>query len=208
MCGISGLIDRSSHGDIPTLIRKVNNAMAHRGPDADGFFVEEGIALGHRRLSIIDLSTAANQPFTDASGRYIMVFNGEIYNFADIKRQLPDYPFKTSSDTEVVIAAFAKWGPECLQLFRGMFALAIWDKMERTLFLARDRFGVKPLYYFNEGNTFIFASEIRAILASGLVPRKANRKALTDYLKYQSFISPFTIIENVLQLPAGTYMVY
>jgi len=206
MCGISGIINRSSDTSPGAVIRRINDAMAHRGPDADGFFEEANIALGHRRLSILDLSTAANQPFRDASGRYVMVFNGEIYNFAEIRALLTDYPFKTSGDTEVVIAAYAKWGPGCLQLFRGMFALAIWDKEEKSLFLARDRFGVKPLYYFHNESNFIFASEIRAILASGLVPRKADRTALIDYLKYQSFVAPLTIIENVFQLQAGPWM--
>ncbi|HEX3935349.1 MAG TPA: asparagine synthetase B, partial [Puia sp.] len=149
MCGISGVISRTDTASLPDVIRRVNDTMSHRGPDADGFFIEEGIALGHRRLSILDLSSAANQPFTDASGRYVMVFNGEIYNFQEIRKKLPGYPFHTTGDTEVVIAAYAKFGPECLQLFRGMFALAIWDKAERSLFLARDRFGVKPLYYFH-----------------------------------------------------------
>jgi asparagine synthase (glutamine-hydrolysing) len=219
MCGISGLIDpsavggssggnsaRASAGGSDRLIRVVNGAMAHRGPDADGFFVEGEVALGHRRLSILDLSTAANQPFYDASGRYVMVFNGEIYNFAEIRAQMTDYPYKTHGDTEVIIAAYAKWGAACLNLLKGMFALAIWDREERSLFMARDRFGVKPLYYYHDGDRLLFASEIRAILASGWVPRKINRAALMDYLKYQSIISPLTLVEGILQLPAGTWM--
>ena len=206
MCGISGIISRTDTASLPDVIRKVNDAMSHRGPDADGFLFEEGIALGHRRLSILDLSSAANQPFTDASGRYVMVFNGEIYNFQEIRKKLPDYPFHTSGDTEVVIAAFAKFGPECLQLFRGMFALAIWDKADRSLFLARDRFGVKPLYYYHFGDRFLFASELRALLGSGWLPRRLNRSAVTDYLKYQAFASPVTPIEDVFEVPAGAYM--
>jgi asparagine synthase (glutamine-hydrolysing) len=186
----------------------MNDAMSHRGPDADGFFQEEGIALGHRRLSILDLSSAANQPFEDASGRFVMVFNGEIYNYEEIKRQLPDYPFKTTGDTEVVIAAYSKWGPDSLRLLKGMFAIVIWDRVEKSLFLARDRFGVKPLYYYKDDDRLFFASEIRAILASGSVPRKVNKAALTDYLKYQSFPSPFTLVENIFQLPAGAFMTY
>jgi asparagine synthase (glutamine-hydrolysing) len=206
MCGISGIIDKTR--DLNPLIRRINEAMSHRGPDADGFFAEGEIALGHRRLSIIDLSAAANQPFIDASGRYVMVFNGEIYNFAEIRQMMPEYPYKTNGDTEVIIAAYAKWGVDCLQHLKGMFALAIWDRMERSLFLARDRFGVKPLYYYQLGEQLLFASEIRAILASGLVPRKINRNALMDYLKYQSIISPLTLVEDIFQLPAGTYMIF
>ena len=208
MCGISGIVSKTDTRALPDVIRRINGAMAHRGPDADGFFVEEEIALGHRRLSILDLSAAANQPFADASGRYRMVFNGEIYNFQEIKKKLPEYPFHTSGDTEVIIAAFAKYGPDCLNLLRGMFALAIWDKQEKSLFLARDRFGVKPLYYHHAGDRFLFASELRALLNSGWIPRKLNRGAVTDYLKYQAFASPLTPIEGVCELPAGTYMTY
>ena len=208
MCGISGIISEANRDDLPSLIRAVNNAMAHRGPDADGFFVEGTIALGHRRLSILDLSTSANQPFTDQSGRYVMVFNGEIYNFKEIREQIREYSFITTGDTEVVIAAYAKWGISFLDRLKGMFALAIWDRVEKTLFLARDRFGVKPLYYYKDGERLLFASEIRAILASGLVSRKVNREALTGYLKYQSFTAPDTIVKGILQLPAGTWMLY
>lgn len=208
MCGISGIVSSADTRSLPDTIRRINDCMSHRGPDADGFFIDEGIALGHRRLSILDLSTAANQPFTDASGRYVMVFNGEIYNFQEIRKKLPDYPFHTSGDTEVIIAAFAKYGAECLQLLRGMFALAIWDKQECSLFLARDRFGVKPLYYHQAGHRFVFASELRAILDSGWLPRRLNRSALTDYLKYQAFTSPLTPIEGVCEVPAGTYMIF
>jgi asparagine synthase (glutamine-hydrolysing) len=186
----------------------MNDAMSHRGPDADGFFEEPGIAFGHRRLSIIDLSSAANQPFRDASERYVMVFNGEIYNFAEIRRQIPEYPFKTSGDTEVVLAAYIKWGPAFLDRLKGMFALVIWDRVEKLAFLARDRFGVKPLYYYQDGKQLLFASEIRAILVSGLVPRKINRNALTDYLKFQSVIAPLTLVEGILQLPAGSWMTF
>lgn len=207
MCGISGILAKSDTATLRTQIRKTNDRMSHRGPDADGFFVEEGIALGHRRLSILDLSSAANQPFSNTSERFVMVFNGEIYNFNEIKLQLPDYSFRTTSDTEVVLAAFAKWGPACLGKMRGMFALAIWDRKERSLFLARDRFGVKPLYYFKDDHHFIFASEIRAILASGIVPRRLNKSALKDYLKYQSIVAPYTLVDNIYQVPAGTYMI-
>jgi asparagine synthase (glutamine-hydrolysing) len=208
MCGIAGIIDPSTGRDLNPLIRRITDAMSHRGPDADGFFVEREVALGHRRLSIIDLSVSANQPFWDASERYVMVYNGEIYNFAEIKQTMPDYPYKTNGDTEVIIAAYAKWGAECLRYFKGMFTIAIWDRVERSLFLARDRFGVKPLYYYQEGELLLFASEIRAILASGLVARKIDRGALMDYLKYQSVIAPLTLVENIVQLPAGTYMVF
>src|ERR1700753_3668006 len=122
MCGIAGILHLNNTQASEEKVRKMTGAMSHRGPDADGFWVEDKIALGHRRLSIIDLSTAANQPFTDNSGRYVMVFNGEMYNYQKIRSRLPDYPFRTSSDTEVILAAYAKWGPDCLRDMRGMFA--------------------------------------------------------------------------------------
>src|SRR5690349_19336396 len=128
MCGIAGILNLKRQPVEKKMLTGMTNCLAHRGPDADGFFVDHEVGLGHRRLSIIDLSTAANQPFTDNSGRYVMIFNGEMYNFQDVKLQLPNYAFKTSSDTEVLVAAFAAWGPECIHHFKGMFAFAIWDK--------------------------------------------------------------------------------
>src|SRR5688572_24209004 len=125
MCGISGIAGLNNETQRNTVIRKMNDCMAHRGPDADGFYVDAHVALGHRRLSIIDLSSSANQPFKNNSERYVLVFNGEIYNFREIKARLTEYAFKTSGDTEVVIAAFEKWGPACLEFFKGMFSIAI-----------------------------------------------------------------------------------
>ena len=186
----------------------MTDALAHRGPNAEGFYTEGGkIALGHRRLSIIDLSTGANQPFRDDSGRFTLIFNGEIYNYNDIKPLLPDYKFKTTSDTEVILAAYIKWGAECLKYLNGMFAFAIWDKKDEALFIARDRLGIKPLYYYFDNQCFVFASEIRALLASDFVPRQLDKKALRDYLSFQSVYAPATIIKNVSQLMPGQYAV-
>lgn len=127
MCGIAGIAGMQDKQAASLGIRKMTDRIAHRGPDADGFFVADGIALGHRRLSIIDLSEAANQPQFDHTNRYACILNGEIYNFRDVKKQLTDYPFHTASDTEVIIAAYAKYGADCLSLLNGMFAIAIWD---------------------------------------------------------------------------------
>jgi len=180
--------------------------IAHRGPDAEGFWQEQGTALGHRRLSIIDLSDAANQPLEDASGRYVMVYNGEVYNYQQLRSQLqPHYAFRTQSDTEVVLAAFIQWGAEALQHLNGMFALAIWDRLEQRLLLARDRLGIKPLYYYQHGDKLLFASEIRALLASGLVPRRLNEAALVDYLTYQTVHAPHTLVEGIRMLEAGSW---
>jgi asparagine synthase (glutamine-hydrolysing) len=206
MCGIAGIINRKGRESDPSLIRKMTGAMSHRGPDADGFFEDGGIALGHRRLSIIDLSAAANQPFTDSSGRYVMVFNGELYNYREVKRLIGDYAFRTNSDTEVIIAAYAKWGADCLSYFRGMFALVIWDRQEKEIFMVRDPMGVKPLYYYLDDDQLLFASEVRAILATGLVKRRLDETALPDYFSYQSISYPHTMIEGIRQLEAGSWI--
>lgn len=178
--------------------------MAHRGPDAHSDYVQGRVALGHRRLSIIDLSDAANQPLADYTGRYRIVFNGEIYNFREIKVRLGDYPFITNGDTEVLLAAYIKWGVDCLTYLKGMFAFAIWDSLAQELFIARDRMGVKPVYYFINDEYFLFASEIRAILASDMVPRSVNTAAVREFLSYQSVGFPLSIVENITQLDAGS----
>ncbi len=209
MCGIAGIAGLGNTGLAQEKIRKMTDRLRHRGPDADGVFVNEKIALGHRRLSIIDLSEASNQPFLDKTGRFVVVFNGEIYNYQDVKLKLKEYPFKTESDTEVLLAAYEKYGVDCLEMLNGMFAFAIWDKDSEKLFVARDRLGVKPFFYsINDAEIFSFASEIRSLLESGLVPRELSDQALTDYLMYQSVYSPLTIVKNVFQLKAGEYGVF
>ena len=206
MCGIAGIIGLRDTETARAKIRRMSQSLSHRGPDAEGFFVDEGIAFGHRRLSIIDLSETANQPLSDSTNRYSIILNGEIYNYQEVKRSLPEYPFATESDTEAVIAAFAKYGTDCLSLLNGMFAFAIWDKERREMFVARDRLGVKPLYYSQTPDgVFVFASEIRAILNSEMVPRKLNKDGLYDYVMYQSVYAPQTIVENIYQLPAGEF---
>ncbi len=205
MCGIAGILDYKGQADQPA-VRRMTRAMAHRGPDATGFFAEEHIAFGHLRLSIIDLSSAANQPFADDSGRYIMVYNGEIYNYQDVRALMPGHAFRTTGDTEALLVAYAKWGSDCLRYMRGMFAFAIWDRQEKELFLARDRMGVKPLYYYKDGERLIFASEIRGILATGLVKRKLDHAALIEYFSYQSVSYPLSPIEGIQQLEAGSWM--
>src|SRR5436190_7901379 len=206
MCGLSGIINLHNKQVDPAIIHGMSNCMAHRGPDADGFYIKHEVALGHRRLSIIDLSAAANQPMFDASGRYAMIFNGEVYNFSEVKRQLKGYPFKTHSDSEVILAAYGKWGADCLEKLGGMFVFVIWDTINHELFIARDRMGVKPLYYYIDEEHFVFASEIRPLLQSGLVPAKIDHAAVDDFLEFQSISFPHSIIENVKQLEAGAYL--
>jgi asparagine synthase (glutamine-hydrolysing) len=209
MCGIAGIVGLKNKEFATRKIRLMTDSLSHRGPDATGIFVDDEVALGHLRLSIIDLSEFANQPFFDATNRYSITYNGEIYNFQEVKQLFPEYPFRTNSDTEVILAAYEKHGADCLSLLNGMFALAIWDKVRKELFVARDRLGVKPLYYVqNSDGTFIFASEIRAILNSELTPRKLNKYGVYDYLMYQSVYSPATIVENIYQLSAGEFGIF
>ena len=205
MCGIAGIFNRRDEVR-PEQIKRMTDAMSHRGPDAEGFYMDRELALGHRRLSIIDLSDAANQPFTDPSGRYTIIFNGEIYNYAEIKTLLPEYPFRTHGDTEVILAGYIRWGADCLSHLRGMFTIVIWDKIERELFVARDRLGVKPFYYYLDDKQFVFASEIRAILSVIPSLRAVNRDALGEYFRYQSVGFPFSPVEGINQLEAGSWM--
>jgi asparagine synthase (glutamine-hydrolysing) len=204
MCGIAGIYSFKNNNTF-SLIEKMTNAMAHRGPDADGFYSDDTVSLGHRRLSIIDLSSKANQPLYDTTGDNLIIFNGEIYNYKEVKTKISHYPFKTNGDTEVVLAAYLEWGSDALTHLKGMFAFAIYNKASQNLFIARDRLGVKPVYYYHDADYFIFASELRAILATGLVDKKIDLAALNGYFKMQSFYTPHTIIEGIKQLPNGTY---
>lgn len=206
MCGINGIYNISKLEDPRNEVLRMNQKSAHRGPDASGSFVDDFIALGHNRLSVIDLSVSANQPFFSNDDRYVIVFNGEIYNFKEIKGKIPDYHFTTGSDTEVVLAAYIEWGEKCLNYFNGMFAFAIWDKVERQVFIARDRLGIKPLYYFDNNNSFVFSSELRSVMACSLVPEKVDSVALVDYLRYNTVHAPNTIIEGVKMLMPGHFI--
>lgn len=209
MCGITGYYSPSKKINEADL-RQMTDCLSHRGPDAAGYFFDEAktIGLGHRRLSIIDLSEAANQPFYSHSGRYVTVFNGEIYNFKEIAKQL-NITQRTSSDTEIIIEAFEKKGVDFVHLLNGMFAIAIWDKHENKLYLFRDRLGVKPLYYyFNEGE-FAFGSEIKALLKIDEVAKRAkpDNKTIYTFLYCGYVPEPFTAFKHIKRLPAGSYAV-
>ncbi len=207
MCGIAGMFNVSV-SDVD--IRSMTKMMTSRGPDDYGIFVDSNdkIQLGQTRLSIIDLSQNGHQPMRFLDGKYTIVFNGEIYNFQSIKESLESYGYKfnTQSDTEVILAAFDYWGADCCLKFNGMFAFAIWDSLKKELFIARDRFGIKPLLYSINSNGFVFASEIKAILASNIVPRIINKKGVFDLFSYGSVCQPSTIIENVNFLLPGHYL--
>lgn len=205
MCGINGIHGLEGLSDPQAIVSEMNSKLAHRGPDAAGVFESGNTVLGHRRLSIIDTSADGNQPFHSQNGQLTIVYNGELYNYIELRKTLESsYTFRTQTDTEVILAAWEKWGKACVSKFNGMFAFAIHDKNSDELVLVRDRLGIKPLYIAQLGQHVVFSSEVRAILASGLIPRKLNRSALVDYLRYQTVQGPFTLIEGVQLVPAGS----
>lgn len=206
MCGITGIFNTRYEGDWGNRVAQMNAALAHRGPDDSGIHAAPGIALGHRRLSIIDLSAAGHQPMVYEGGRYTLVYNGELYNYRELKAEMSGVVFQTATDSEVILAAYARWKENCLQKFNGMFAFAIWDNHDKTLFIARDRLGIKPLYYWFQDNTLVFASELRSVLASDLPEKTVNKKALHEYLSYQTVHAPYTLVQNVQQLLPGSLM--
>jgi asparagine synthase (glutamine-hydrolysing) len=201
MCGITGIIGLDSNHS-KGVIQEMTDAMVHRGPDAKATYTEGIAALGHVRLSIIDLSNGANQPFFSEDKRYVMVFNGEIYNYEAVRASL-NYNWKTHSDTEVILAAYIQYGKDCLQHLNGMFAFAIWDTQNQTLFMARDRMGIKPFYYTLNKGVFAFASEIRSLLKSGICSNTIESNSLYDYLNKIAVKTPNTILKGVYQLLPG-----
>jgi len=207
MCGIAGIISAKNNTG---KLRKMLKLQQHRGPDHSGEYLDPGhCVLGHNRLSIIDLSAKANQPFVDNSGRYHLTFNGEIYNYKELKPELEaHYNFKTESDTEVLLAAYVVWGKTCLNKLNGMFSFAIWDRSKKALFAARDRFGVKPLFYSEENQEFYFSSEIKSI-RSALERNQPNEKVWANYFAFGSYGMPSeTFYKDLHQLPGGHYLEY
>lgn len=204
MCGIAGIIGENAKSNVIDDMLMVQH---HRGPDYKGKWLEDGVALGHNRLSIIDLSNSANQPFSDNTKRYTIVFNGEIYNYIELRKKLKSsYKFETSSDTEVLLAAFIFWGKDCLKHLNGMFSFAIYDNKSKSLFAARDRFGVKPFFYHKSNNSLYFSSEIKAIHAAG-IKKKPNEEIWASYFAYGSYGMPDeTFWEEIHQLPGGHYL--
>ena len=205
MCGIVGIIGNNAKA---SNILHLLDVQKHRGPDFMDFYCEENkVALGHNRLSIIDLSENANQPFSSDCGNYILIFNGEIYNYIELRNELKSkYNFRTQSDTEVLLNAYKEWGESCLDRFNGMFSFAIWNKKEQILFAARDRFGVKPFYYFYNNSDFIFASEINTILSAG-VSKIANEKVWLNFFSEGSYGLPDeSFYQDVNQLSAGHFL--
>ncbi|MFL6210385.1 MAG: asparagine synthase (glutamine-hydrolyzing) [Pyrinomonadaceae bacterium] len=212
MCGIAGIIGNQAP-NAAACLASMSEALVHRGPDDAGVSVwpADGrsayTAFAHRRLAIIDLSKAGHQPMSTSDGRFSIIFNGEIYNYRTLRRELEQegVRFTSDTDTEVLLQLYARRGVSCLKRLRGMFAFAIRDDESAEVFIARDHLGIKPLYYYHTGSLFIFASELRALLASGLVPRRLDQAALTSYLATGSVTAPSTIIKDIRSLPPGHY---
>jgi asparagine synthase (glutamine-hydrolysing) len=204
MCGVAGILSHDGSRVEESELQLMAAAIRHRGPDDDGCFVGEGIGLAAVRLAIIDVSAAGHQPMVSSDGRHVLVYNGELYNFRELRRELEDAGrrFQSRTDTEVVLQALEEWGERALERFDGMFAFALWDTQERSLFIARDRFGIKPLYYADAGGRFLFGSEVKALLAAGL-PARANPQALTEYFTFQNVFSDHTLFDGVKLLPPG-----
>ncbi len=211
MCGIAGVLTKSFQASTEQYIQIMQTALEHRGPDDRGIYLSKDrhIALAHTRLSILDLSQNGHQPMS-INSRYWITFNGEIYNFIELRDKLKSEgeTFFSHTDTEVILKLYAKYGQECLKLLRGMFAFAIWDDREKVCFIARDPLGIKPLYYWQQGSTLMFASELRTIIATGIIPKKISPIGLYTYLKNGSVSEPLTMIECFKCLEAGTSLIW
>lgn len=213
MCGIAGYVTRQNPPDLSAILSGMAHAIAHRGPDDAGFFEAQAgewrVGLAHRRLSIIDLSTG-HQPLGNEDGSIQIVFNGEVYNFQELRNELigKGHRFATHSDTETIVHAYEEWGDACVQRFRGMFAFAIWDASRQRLFLARDRYGKKPLFLHESNGTLLFASEIKAILAFPGVPREVDTAAVREYFAYRYVPAPATLFRGIRKLMPGCHAVW
>lgn len=208
MCGIAGILHRDGRPASIATLTAMTDLIGHRGPDGEGHYCDGPIGLGHRRLSIIDLTDASRQPMETQDGRFVLTYNGEIYNFEELKVELSalGHRFNSTGDSEVLLHAFAEWGLGALLKLNGMFAFAIWDNKERKLTLARDRFGVKPLYYAQVGHAFVFGSEHKAFRAVPEYAPQIDISGLSEYLSFQNFFTERTLFAGVKLLPAGCYV--
>ena len=208
MCGIAGILHLDGAPASITLLRGMTNAIAHRGPDGEGHHVDGPLGLGHRRLAIIDLSAAGHQPMATSDGRYLLTYNGEIYNFQELRTQLESlgWQFRSRTDSEVLLYGYAQWGKGVLDRLNGMFAFAIWDTSRKELFLARDRYGVKPVYYALADNVLLFGSESKAIRAHSAYRSGIDKQGLIEYFTFQNFFTDRTLFEGIHLLPAGCHL--
>lgn len=209
MCGIAGILNYDGTAVPPPVLQAMTDSIAHRGPDGEGHWIEDGVGFGHRRLAIIDLSPLAHQPMMSHDNRYVLSYNGEIYNFRELRTELQSmgYPFRSQSDSEVLLNAWSEWGVKSLDRFNGMFAFAIWDRTKKTLTLARDRYGIKPLYIAETSRELTFGSEQKAILARPGVSVSIDREALLEYFTFQNLFTNRTLVDGIKLLPAGHFAV-
>jgi asparagine synthase (glutamine-hydrolysing) len=208
MCGIAGVFNLNGEPVATRLLKGMTDAIAHRGPDGEGHYVAGPVGLGHRRLAIIDLSEAAHQPMPNETGDVLLVFNGEIFNFQALRAELEGrgHRFHSATDSEVIVHGYEEWGDDCVTRFNGMFAFGLWDARRRRLLIARDRYGIKPLYYWQDGRTVAFASEIKALLLHPRVARRVDRHALLEYFTFQNQFTDRTLFDGIRMLPAGHVM--
>ena len=206
MCGVNGIFFPGQASRFLPEIKKMNHTIRHRGPDDEGVYSDTDIILGHQRLSIIDLSPRGRQPMSDSNESIWVVCNGEVYNFKELRTQLESNgrTFRSESDTEVIIHGYKEWGIEVFNRLEGMFAFSLWDKNERQLYLVRDGCGIKPLFYFYNGKTLVWSSELKGLLASGLVERTIDIQSFSDFLSLSYVPNPKSILKNVYQVPPGT----
>lgn len=207
MCGIAGFVNLGGKPAETVLLRRMTAAIAHRGPDGEGVFTDGAVGIGHRRLAIIDLSPAGHQPMQTSDGRFVLSYNGEVYNFEELRVELEalGHQFRSRTDSEVVLNAWASWGLKALDRFNGMFAFVIWDRQTRELLLARDRYGIKPLYYAEARGTLLFGSEVKALLAHPAMGAEMDEQALLEYMTFQNFFTDRTLFKGVRLLPAGCW---
>lgn len=208
MCGIAGVLQLDGGAPDGWVLDRMHLVMAHRGPDGIGRFLDGPVGLAHRRLSIIDLSDAAAQPMANEDGNVLLIYNGEIYNFPELRSELEDrgHVFASRTDSEVLIHGYEEWGDGVVERADGMFAFALWDRRRQQLLLARDRYGVKPLYWYASGGVFLFASEIKAILEHPAVPREISYPALNEYFSFQNILTDLTLFEGIRLLPPATIL--
>src|SRR5688500_5220938 len=204
MCGISGVITFDGEPVDTAVVRRMGETITHRGPDGHGAYVNGGVGLAHRRLSIIDLSDRAAQPLWNETRSVALVYNGEIYNFRELRAELEScgHCFASATDSEVIVHGYEEWGAECVSRLNGMFAFALWDAPRRRLLLARDRYGIKPLYYWQDQSRLVFGSEIKALLAHPQVTASVDGPALLEYFTFQNQFTDRTLFANIRMLQA------
>jgi asparagine synthase (glutamine-hydrolysing) len=207
MCGVAGIINIDGKAVAPSILKKMSDVIAHRGPDGEGLWIENNVGLAHRRLAVNDLTLEGHQPMLSPDHRYVLSYNGEIYNFKELRDELKvvGLSFRSNCDTEVVLRALEYWGNDAIERFNGMFALALWDRTALTLLLARDRYGIKPLYWSIQGNNFSFGSEQKAITSQSDFKKNLNKPALLEYFTFQNIFSEKTLLHDINLLPAGHY---